>query len=72
MNEIKISTPFIKLDQFLKYSGIALSGGEAKEMIADGIVEVNGEKCYMRGKKIYPGDIVKIIAADGEIEFAVV
>lgn len=71
MNEIKISTPFIKLDQFLKYSGIALSGGEAKEMIADGIVMVNGEPCFMRGKKIYPGDKVKITAADGEIEFAV-
>ena len=71
MNEIKISTPFIKLDQFLKYSGIALSGGEAKEMIADGIVMVNGEPCMMRGKKIYPEDVVKITAADGEIEFKV-
>lgn len=71
MNEIKISTPFIKLDQFLKYSGIALSGGEAKEMIADGIIMVNGEICQMRGKKLYPEDIVKITAADGEIEIKV-
>ncbi len=71
MNEIKISTPFIKLDQFLKYSGIALSGGEAKEMIADGIIMVNGEICQMRGKKLYPEDVVKITAADGEIEIKV-
>ena len=40
--EIKITTPYIQLDQLLKFSGIALSGGEAKEMIFAGIVDVNG------------------------------
>ncbi len=72
MNEIKISTPFIKLDQFLKFSGIALTGGEAKEMVAAGIVKVNGEVCLMRGKKLTPGTEVVIVAEDGEFQFKVV
>ncbi len=72
MNEIKISTPFIKLDQFLKFAGIALSGGEAKEMVAAGIVSVDGEVCLMRGKKLTPGTTVVITAEDGEFEFKVV
>ena len=72
MNEIEISTPFIKLDQFLKFAGIALSGGEAKEMVAAGIVRVNGEVCLMRGKKLTPGTEVTLIAEDGEFNFKVV
>lgn len=72
MNEIKISTPFIKLDQFLKFAGIALSGGEAKEMVAAGIVSVDGEVCLMRGKKLTPCTTVVITAEDGEFEFKVV
>ena len=51
-----IKTEFIKLDQLLKFSGIAESGSMAKEMIADGIVSVNDEICTMRGKKIRNGD----------------
>ena len=54
--EIKITTPFIKLDQLLKFSGLVSTGGEAKEVIFGGLVKVNGEVCIMRGKKIYPGD----------------
>ncbi len=72
MNEIKITTPFIKLDQFLKFCGIAYTGGEAKEMVADGIISVNGEVCKMRGKKLYPQDVIKITAEDGEIEFVII
>ena len=56
--EIKIKTPFIKLDQLLKFSGICSTGGEAKEVILEGLVKVNGETVLMRGKKIYPGDEV--------------
>lgn len=56
--EIKINTPFIKLDQLLKFSGMVSTGGEAKEVILSGLVKVNGEACLMRGKKIYPGDEV--------------
>ena len=58
--EIRISTPFIKLDQFLKFAGIAQTGGHSKEIIAQGAASVNGEVCLQRGKKIYPEDIVEI------------
>ena len=57
---IKIHTEFIKLDQLLKFSGAAETGGMAKEMIVEGDVTVNGEVCTMRGKKIRPGDRVEI------------
>ena len=49
---IEITTPFIKLDSFLKFSGVAETGGMAKEMIAAGLVRVGGEVCLMRGKKL--------------------
>lgn len=60
MNEqsLKINTPFIKLDQLLKFSGVAGTGGHAKIMISQGEVKVNGQVCTMRGKKIYPSDVV--------------
>ncbi len=58
MEEINITTEFIKLDSLLKYSALAGTGGEAKSMIQDGLVKVNGEICTMRGKKIFPGDTV--------------
>lgn len=54
--EIKITTPFIKLDQLLKFSGLCSTGGEAKDVIFGGLVKVNGEITVQRGKKIYPGD----------------
>lgn len=57
---IQITTPFIKLDQLLKFSGIAETGGDAKDMILDSIVSVNGLTVSERGKKIRPGDVVKI------------
>lgn len=64
MEEIKITTEFIKLDALLKFASLAGSGGEAKMLILDGQVMVNGEVCTMRGKKIRPGDVVSL--ADGE------
>lgn len=57
--KIAISSEFIKLDSFLKFAMIAETGGDAKLMIQNGEVFVNGEKCLMRGKKLYPGDMVK-------------
>lgn len=71
MEKVKISTEFIKLDQLLKFSGIAESGSDAKDMILDGIVSVNGEICTMRGKKIRPGDEVVLIFEDGKYEIGV-
>lgn len=57
---IKITTEYIKLDQLIKFSGMAENGAMAKDMILSEIVFVNGELCTMRGKKIRPGDNVKI------------
>lgn len=57
---VKLSTEYIKLDQLLKFSGIAENGADAKDMILDEIVEVNNEVCTMRGKKIRPNDEVLI------------
>ena len=54
-----ITTEFIKLDSFLKYAGLTDTGGQAKEMVLEGMVKVNGEVCTMRGKKIRPGDVVE-------------
>lgn len=53
---VVIHTEFIKLQDAMKYANIVYSGGEAKQMILDGMVSVNGETCTMRGKKLYPGD----------------
>ncbi len=59
-NKIKITTEFIKLDALLKFASLAGTGGEAKQLIQDGEVLVNGEVCTMRGKKIRPGDKVEL------------
>ena len=61
--KIAIKTEFIKLDSFLKFCGAVGTGGEAKTAIAEGEVQVNGEPCTMRGKKLHPGDTVTL---DGE------
>mgnify|MGYP000723768932 FL=1 len=58
--ETKITTEFIKLDSLLKFSGLTETGGEAKEIIQQGLVSVNGEVCTMRGKKIRPGDKISV------------
>ena len=60
MEEIKLDTDYIKLDQFLKFCGIAQTGGQAKMMIADGLVKVNGEVSRQRGKKIRKNDKIKV------------
>ena len=52
---VKIQTEFIKLDALLKFAGVTETGGEAKEAIQAGEVQVNGEVCTMRGKKLRPG-----------------
>ncbi len=58
IDEVKIKTDFIRLDDFLKLSGAAKTGGFAKMAVQNGEVAVNGDICKMRGKKLYPGDIV--------------
>ena len=54
--EIKISTDFIRLDSAMKLSGAAATGGEAKMLINEEQVKVNGEICTVRGKKLHEGD----------------
>ena len=60
MEKIKISTEFIKLDQLLKFANITENGGDAKYLIVNGYVKLNGEIETRRGKKIFPNDVVLI------------
>ena len=58
--QVHIETEFIKLDSLLKWEGLVETGGEAKERIQDGQVQVNGQVCTQRGKKLRPGDQVQL------------
>lgn len=58
MEKVRISTDYITLGQFLKLSNAVQNGGEAKIVIADGLVEVNGEIDTRRGRKLYENDVV--------------
>ncbi len=60
---VKIETPFIKLQDLLKFAGAVETGGEAKVRIQEGEAKVNGEPCTMRGKKLYPGDRAELDGA---------
>ena len=64
--KIQITTPFIKLDQFLKFSGTVTDGSDARYLILEGFVKVNEEKEIRRGRKLYPGDNV-CVEYDGQI-----
>ena len=59
MEEIRILTPFIKLDQLVKFAGFSETGAKAKILIDLGELTVNGELCIKRGKKIKPGDVIE-------------
>ena len=63
MEIIKLREEYIKLGQALKAAGLVGSGVEAKEVILEGLVKVNGAVEMQRGKKLYNGDIVSF---DGE------
>ena len=63
MEVIKLRDEYIKLGQALKAAGLVESGVEAKEVITDGLVTVNGETDTRRGRKLYAGDMVLF---DGE------
>ena len=58
--KVEITGEFIKLDSLLKFAGVTETGGVAKDIIQSGKVKYNGEVCYMRGKKVYKGDLVSI------------
>lgn len=59
METITLKEEFIKLGQALKVSGIVSNGSDAKYYISEGLVLVNGEKEYQRGKKLYDNDIIE-------------
>ena len=69
MEIIKLKDDYIKLGQAMKLAGLASSGVEAKVLIQEGLVTVNGEMDDRRGRKLYPGDVfcfeeteVKVVA----------
>lgn len=60
MQEIEIKDEYIKLGQALKLAGLVGSGVEAKMIVQDGLVKVNGEVDERRGRKLYPGDVFEL------------
>lgn len=70
METVFITTEYIKLESFLKLANLVMSGGEAKLMIQDGLVKVNGETCLMRGKKLREGDRVSFRGAVIQVAYA--
>ena len=69
MNTIEITTEYIKLQDLLKLAGLTYTGGEAKVMVQEGLVTVNGEVCTMRGRKIRPGDRVEFEGKTLEVRY---
>ena len=67
MEKITIETEYIKLDSLLKFAAVVGTGGEAKYVISEGMVSVNGEVCTMRGKQLRPGDMVRFQGLDFEV-----
>jgi ribosome-associated protein len=65
--QVDIISEFIKLDALLKFTGAAMTGGHAKDMIVSGEVKVNGEVCEQRGRKIYPGMLVAVEDTEYEV-----
>lgn len=55
---LRAGEEFIRLGQVLKAAGLVENGGQAKEVIQDGFVSVNGEVETRRGRKLYPNDVV--------------
>lgn len=60
MTPIRIRGDSIALGQFLKFSGVAQTGGEARYLLESGLVHVNGEPEMRRGRKLQPGDVVDV------------
>ncbi len=68
MMVVKITSKSIKLGQFLKFSGVVLSGGEVKEFLQKNDVFVNGKLEKQRGKQLFNGDIIEIKSQKYQIE----
>lgn len=70
MQKVIIQTEYIQLQDLLKFASLVASGGEAKVLIAEGNVTVNGEVCLQRGKKLRPGDLVRFGEEEIEVAYA--
>lgn len=70
METITITTEFIKLQDMMKFANLVSSGGEAKVLIQEGEVSVNGEVCLQRGKKLRPGDRVSFRGREYAVAYA--
>ena len=70
MTTITITTEYIKLQDLLKFANLVATGGEAKIMVQEGQVTVNGEVCTQRGRKIRPGDDVCTNGAHYTVSYA--
>lgn len=68
METIKIKDDHIRLGQALKLAGLVSSGVDAKTEIQEGLVKVNGETQYQRGKKIHPGDVIEFDGQQVKVE----
>ncbi|MCD5419450.1 RNA-binding S4 domain-containing protein [Rhodococcus pyridinivorans] len=65
--DVPIRDESIRLGQFLKLASLIESGAEAKEVIADGLVSVNGEVEVRRGRQLKVGDVVEITGASARV-----
>ncbi|MGE5588834.1 MAG: RNA-binding S4 domain-containing protein [Clostridia bacterium] len=65
---VPITSPEIRLDQFLKWAGVAPTGGQAKALVQEGRVTVNGRQELRRGRKLRPGDVVAVTPSGGAVE----
>ena len=70
MENIEITTEYIKLQDLLKFAAAVQTGGEAKVVIQEGDVTVNGEVCTMRGRKLRPGDDVCFLGKHYTVTYA--
>ena len=68
MEKVNISSEYITLGQFLKYVGIIDCGSYAKQFLLENNVFINGEQDQRRGRKIYPGDVVKVLNKSYEVD----
>lgn len=66
MERVEITDDIIRLGQFLKLAGLAESGAQARELITDGEVSVNGEVDVRRGRQLHKGDVVTVDAPTGK------
>ena len=60
MEKVIVENLPITLAQFLKWAGLVINGGEAKTIIREGLVELNGETCLVAGQKLKIGDVIAI------------